>query len=84
LLLPFVLQMPGAKFNSRTPLFALGFTSDESQRLQDALSTLLGRDVSDEERVTETLIETVEVIGARLFALENPQQAPQPPSPPAA
>ena len=63
--------MPGAKFNSRTPLFALGMTTDESQRLQDALSTLLGRDVSDDERVTETLIETVDVLGARLTALES-------------
>lgn len=73
--------MPGVKFNSRTPLFALGMTTDESQRLQDALSTLLGRDVSDDERVTETLIETVEIVGARLFALENPTQVPQPPAP---
>lgn len=53
------------------PLFALGLSPDESLRLQGALGRLLGREVSDDERVAETLIDALDRIQARLSALEG-------------
>ena len=53
------------------PLFATGLTTEESERLQAAVSRVVGREVSDTELVTDTLIEAVERIGDRLLALEG-------------
>lgn len=54
-----------------TPLYALGLSPAESERLQASLARLLGRTVDDGEQVADTLIEAVDTIGARLSALEN-------------
>lgn len=56
---------------SGAPLYAVGMSPDETDRLQAALSRLLGRPVSDDERVADTLIDMVDTIGARLSALEG-------------
>ena len=53
------------------PLFALGMRPDESERLQAALSRLLGRPVSDEERWPVTVTDAVDTIATRLTVLEE-------------
>lgn len=54
-----------------TPLFALGLKPDESLRLQASLTRLLGREVEDDERVADTVVEALDRIEARLSALEG-------------
>lgn len=70
-MLPFVLQMPGIRRNSLTPLFAAGLTPDEVRGLEQALSRLLRREVHDTERVTELLIAVVNTTATRLAEIEN-------------